>query len=308
MANSRIRNVQLVIVGSVGLDTIETPAARHADVLGGSASYACAAASFFTRTGMVGVVGGDFGDDYLDIYRGFGFDLNGLQIRAGRTFRWSGVYEDNMDNRRTLSTELNVFADFAPDLPENYRRAPFLFLANIAPALQLRVLDQIRRPRFIVADTMDLWINTALKDLKKVIRRIDLLTLNESEARRLTGEHTLIKAARHLLGWGPQYVIIKKGEHGAVLFSRRGTFLMPAYPLEEVHDPTGAGDTFAGGFIGYLANAGTVSEPAIRRAMLYGSVVASFNVEAFSLNRLRNLKRRDIERRIRDFEQMLHIK
>ena len=308
MAIARTRNVQLVIVGSVGLDTIETPATRRADVLGGSASYACAAASFFAPTGMVGVVGGDFGDDYLDIYRAFGFDLGGLQIREGRTFRWSGVYEENMDNRRTLNTELNVFAEFMPDLPENYRRAPFLFLANIAPALQLRVLDQIRKPRFVVADTMDLWINTALNDLKKVIRRIDLLTLNESEARHLTGERTLIKAARHLLGWGPQYILIKKGEHGAVLFSQRGAFLMPAYPLEEVHDPTGAGDTFAGGFIGHLAAAGKVNEAAIRHAMLYGSVVASFNVEAFSLDRLRGLKRRDIERRVREFEKMLHIK
>jgi sugar/nucleoside kinase (ribokinase family) len=299
--------VQLVIVGSVGLDTIATPAARRADVLGGSASYACAAASFFTRTGMVGVVGTDFGADYLDIYRGFGFDLEGLQVREGRTFRWSGVYEDNMDNRRTLSTELNVFAEFSPELPAHYRRAPFLFLANIAPALQLRVLDQIRRPRFVAADTMDLWINIALPELKKVIRRIDLLTLNESEARHLTGERALIKAARKLLGWGPKYILIKKGEHGAVLFSKRGTFLMPAYPLEEVHDPTGAGDTFAGGFMGHLAAGGKVNESAIRRAMLFGSVVASFNVEAFSLDRLRKLKQRDIARRVQAFEAMLRI-
>ena len=307
MPRSRPAPVQLVIVGSVGLDTIETPTARHADVLGGSASYACAAASFFTRTGMVGVVGSDFGKDYLNIYRGFGFDLAGLQVREGRTFRWSGVYEDNMDNRRTLSTELNVFAEFMPELPENYRKAPFLFLANIAPALQLRVLDQIRKPRFVVADTMDLWINVALADLKKVIRRIDLLTLNESEARHLTGERMLIKAARKLLGWGPKYILIKKGEHGAVLFSKRGTFLMPAYPLEEVLDPTGAGDTFAGGFIGQLAAGGKVTEEALRRAMLVGSVIASFNVEAFSLNRLRKLTRREFTRRIGEFTNMLRV-
>jgi sugar/nucleoside kinase (ribokinase family) len=304
---SRPAPLQLVIVGSVGLDTIETPAAKHADLLGGSASYACAAASFFAPTGMVGVVGSDFGKSYLDIYRGFGFDLAGLQVREGRTFRWSGIYEDNMDNRRTLSTELNVFAEFMPELPENYRRAPFLFLANIAPALQLRVLDQMRKPRFVVADTMDLWINVALADLKKVIRRIDLLTLNESEARHLTGERMLVTAAHKLLGWGPRYILIKKGEHGAMLFSKRGTFLMPAYPLDAVNDPTGAGDTFAGGFIGQLAAGGKVTEEALRRAMLVGSVIASFNVEAFSLNRLRKLTRRDFARRITAFKHMLRI-
>ena len=304
---SRPAPLKLVIVGSVGLDTIETPTAKHADLLGGSASYACAAASFFAPTGMVGVVGTDFGKQYLDIYRGFGFDRAGLQIREGRTFRWSGVYEENMDNRRTLSTELNVFAEFMPELPENYRKAPFLFLANIAPALQLRVLDQIRKPRFVVADTMDLWINTALADLKKVIRRVDLLTLNESEARHLTGERMLIKAARKLLGWGPQHILIKKGEHGAVLFSKRGTFLMPAYPLEAVNDPTGAGDTFAGGFIGQLAAGGKVTEEALRLAMLVGSVIASFNVEAFSLDRLRKLTRREFNARVGEFKKMLRI-
>jgi len=307
MPRSRPAPLQLVIVGSVGLDTIETPTAKHAELLGGSASYACAAASFFAPTGMVGVVGSDFGKAYLDIYRGFGFDLAGLQVREGRTFRWSGVYEDNMDNRRTLSTELNVFAEFQPELPENYRQAPFLFLANIAPALQLSVLKQIRKPRFVVADTMDLWINVALADLKKVIRRVDLLTLNESEARHLTGERMLIKAARKLLGWGPQYILIKKGEHGAVLFSKRGTFLMPAYPLEEVNDPTGAGDTFAGGFIGQLAAGGKVTEEALRRAMLVGTVMASFNVEAFSLDRLRQLTRREFTRRIGAFKKMLQV-
>ncbi len=307
MPSPRPAPVQLVIVGSVGLDTIETPAAKRTDVLGGSASYACAAASFFTRAGMVGVVGTDFGEDYFGIYRGFGFDLEGLQIREGRTFRWSGVYEANMDNRRTLSTELNVFAEFMPELPRHYRSAPFLFLANIAPALQLRVLDQLRRPRFVAADTMDLWINVALADLKQVIRRIDLLTLNESEARHLTGERALIKAARKLLGWGPKHILIKKGEHGAVLFSRRSTFLMPAYPLEEVHDPTGAGDTFAGGFMGHLAAGGQVNETALRRAMLVGSVVASFNVEAFSLDRLRKLKPRELARRVKEFKAMLRV-
>ena len=301
------QGIQLVVVGSIGLDTIETPRDRRADLLGGSASYAGAAASFFTRVGLVGVVGADFNAGHLALYRRFGCDLAGLQIRDGRTFRWAGVYEENMDNRRTLSTELNVFADFAPRLPPAYRRAPFLFLANISPALQLQVLGQMRAPRFVVADTMDLWINTALPALKRVIRRVSLLTVNESEARHLTGRRSLPEAARALLGWGPRYVLIKQGEHGCSLFSRRGVFRLPAYPVPDVQDPTGAGDTFAGGFIGALAAAGRVNETALRRAMLQGSVVASFGVEAFSLDRLRRLTRRAIAQRARAFQRMIRV-
>ena len=299
--------VQLVVVGSIGIDTIETPKARRESILGGSASYACASAAFFTKAGMVGVVGTDFPPAYRRLYEKLNIDLEGLQTVQGETFRWSGVYEANMDNRRTISTELNVFADFSPQLPASYIDAPFLFLANISPGLQLRVLDQMRKPRFTVMDTMDLWINVAREDLLKVIRRVDLLTVNESEARHLSGESALIKAARFLLSLGPKHVLIKKGEHGSILFSSNSIFLTPAFPLEVVEDPTGAGDSFAGGFMGALAAGGDVNENAIRRAMIYGSVVASFGVEAFSLNRLEKLSLEQIEERASLFREMIRI-
>lgn len=304
--SANARGPKVVVVGSVGLDTIETPHARCEEVLGGSASYACAAASFFSEVGMVGVVGTDFPKPFHQLYRKFGIDTAGLQVKPGKTFRWSGVYEQNMDHRRTLATELNVFADFSPELPAAYRTAPFLFLGNIAPGLQRHVLAQVRKPRFVLLDTMDLWINVAKAELLDVIKRVTMLTLNESEARHLTGEHGLVKAARHLLKMGPRYVLIKKGEHGSILFSSTGIFLMPAYPLEEVSDPTGAGDTFAGGFMGALAAGGSISEQAIRRAMASGSVVASFGVEGFSLDRLRKLNKRQLDARLRLFRRMRH--
>lgn len=298
-------DLDVVIVGSVGIDTVETPFDRREHVLGGSASYACAAASFFARVGMVGVVGTDFPPAYMKLYKRFGIDLEGLQVAQGETFRWSGVYEQNMDHRRTISTELNVFANFQPELPPRYRRAPFLFLANISPSLQIHVLEQAVRPRFVLLDTMDLWINTAREELIRAIGRVDMLTINESEARHLTGRHALLSAAKRLLEMGPKYVCIKKGEHGSILFSRKSIFLMPAFLLEEVRDPTGAGDTFAGGFLGALARAGRVNEASIRRAMMYGSVMASFGVEEFSLDGLARLKRTDVERRVRLFRRML---
>ena len=296
--------VELAIVGSVGLDTIETPVTLKERVLGGSASYACAAASFFTQVGMVGVVGTDFPKRYLNLYRQFGIDTDGLQIQKGKTFFWSGVYEQNMDHRSTRITELNVFADFCPELPPAYRTAQYLFLANISPDLQLHVLSQVKRPRFILPDTMDLWINVAKESLLKVIGKVTMLTLNEHEARHLTGEHSLVKAAKALLMLGPKYICIKKGEHGSILFTRKGIYLTPAFPLEVVHDPTGAGDTFAGGFLGALARSGSVSESAIRKAMTYGSIIASFGVEAFSLDRLKKLSLPEIETRARLFRKM----
>ncbi len=299
--------VDVVIVGSIGIDTVETPHDRRESILGGSASYACAAASYFTRVGMVGVVGTDFPKAYHNRYKKFGINTEGLQVVPGQTFRWSGVYEANMDNRRTLSTELNVFASFSPKLPESYRSAPFLFLANISPSLQMHVLDQVKRPRFVMLDTMDLWINTARDALRDVIRRVDMLTMNEFEARHFTGQHSLISAARQLLKLGPKYVCIKKGEHGSILFTRDSVSLLPAYLLENVQDPTGAGDTFAGGFIGSLAKGGVINKKAIVRAMLYGSVAASFGVEDFSLDRLVKLKRPQIEQRVRQFQRMLAV-
>lgn len=298
---------KLVVVGSVGLDTIETPMTRREGILGGSVSYACAAASFFAPTGMVGVVGTDFPEAYLELYRDFGIDLQGLQRVEGKTFRWSGVYEADMNNRRTLATDLNVFGQFMPELPADYREAPFLFLANISPELQLHVLQQARVPEFVAADTMDLWINVARDPLMEVIAAVDLLTLNESEARLLAGEHNLVRAARKIMGWGPECLIIKKGEHGAMLFSAGGMFVVPAYPLESVQDPTGAGDTFAGGFMGALAEGGRVDPTAIRTAMAYGSVVASFGVEAFSLDRLKRLSRTEIDQRLQAFRDLISL-
>ncbi len=300
----------LVVVGSMGLDTIETPrGGRRDELLGGSAAYACAAASFFVpRPALVGVVGTDFSPRHRRVLNGFGLDLAGLQVTPGRTFRWHGVYEEDMNRRRTLKTELNVFADFQPELPDAYRRTPFLFLANIAPALQLHVLEQMKkRPRFVLADTMDLWIRMAADDLRRVIAAVDMLTLNESEARLLTGADTLPAAARLLLRQGPRHILIKKGEHGSMLFSADGIFLLHAHPVEAVCDPTGAGDSFAGGFIGALAAGRKITERHLRRAMGWGSVVASFNVEAFGLDRLRRLSRADLDRRHRAFKAMCRM-
>ncbi len=300
-------NIQLVVVGSIGIDTIETPYTRRERILGGSATYACATAALYTRVGLVGVVGTDFPKAYEEMYGRFGIDLAGLEKKAGETFRWSGVYRANMDDRETLSTELNVLAEFAPKVPEPYRNAPFLFLANIGPTLQQDVLNQMVQPRFVAMDTMDLWINIERDALIKVIEQVNLLTLNESEARALSGEHFLPVAAERLLSMGPRYVLIKKGEHGSMLFSRNGIFVLPAYPLNNVQDPTGAGDAFAGGFMGALAMLGEVNEDAIRTAMVYGSVVASFAVEAFSLDRLHALTKEEIETRANQFREMMRL-
>lgn len=299
--------VNLVVVGSLALDTIATPAATRSDVLGGSVSYACAAASFFTRAGMVAVAGADFPESGVERFKKFGIDLQGLHKVEGKTFRWSGVYEKNMNNRRTLSTALNVFAEFSPELPGAYRQSPFLFLANIAPALQLQVLSQIHRPRFVAADTMDLWIKTAREPLTKLISKVDLILINDSEARELTGKEHLVQAAQQVLEWGPRYVIVKKGEHGSMLFSKSGPVLVPAYPVDEVHDPTGAGDSFAGGFMGCLAASGKLTRAVVRRAMAVGTVVASFAVESFGLDRLAGITRADIDARTAEFRKMIRV-
>ena len=298
---------KLLVVGSIGIDTVATPAERREEVLGGSASFACVASSFFVPTAMVGVVGTDFPETFMNMYRKSGIDLKGLQIREGKTFRWSGVYEENMDNRKTLSTELNVFESFSPEIPESYRDIPYLFLGNIQPALQLHVLDQMRKPAFVMVDTMDLWINIAREDLLRVIGRVDLLTVNDSEARLLTKAPTLLHAAEQLLKMGPKFVLIKKGEHGSILFSKEGIFIMPAYLLETVADPTGAGDTFAGAFMGALAELKTTDERSLRKAMLYGSVVASFGVEGFSLDRLERLTREEITVRADQLRAMMTV-
>jgi cytidine kinase len=298
---------QLVIVGSIGIDTIETPREKRVEILGGSVSYACAAASFFVKTGMVGVVGTDFPAEHRALWKKMGIDLAGLQTAEGKTFRWSGVYEENMDNRRTLLTELNVFERFTPELPEAYCDAPYLFLGNIAPELQLHVLEQVHSPKFVLIDTMDLWISIAREKLVDVVRRCNMLTLNESEARLFTGEHSLPDAAEKLLAMGPEFVLIKKGASGSMLFSKEGIFLLHAFPLADFKDPTGAGDTFAGGLMGALAESGGTDEKSIRRAMLYGSVTAAFGVEEFSLERLETLTRSEIETRSEQLKSMCRI-
>ena len=293
--------MSVVIVGSIALDTVQTPVETHADMLGGSASYASVAASFFAPVKLVGVVGTDFPAKFTHLLRKRGIDLAGLQVAEGKTFRWSGIYEWDYNTRRTLSVALNVFERFNPTLPADYATAPFVMLGNIHPSLQHRVLDQMRRPKFILADTMDLWIENAKPDLLKLLRRVDALCLNDSEARQLTGQTSLIKAGRALLRMGPKFAVIKKGEHGALLFSKGDFFSAPAYPLEDIHDPTGAGDCFAGALIGYVARAGRATSAVLRRAIVHGSVVASYNVESFSLNRLERLRPADIARRYAEF-------
>lgn len=299
--------INLTIVGSIGIDTIETPTEKREEILGGSVSYACAAASFFTQAGMVGVVGTDFPQTFRDRWKLMNINLDGLQTQEGKTFRWSGIYEANMDNRTTLSTELNVFEEFSPNLPETYRNAPYLFLGNIHPALQLHVLEQVHTPRFVLIDTMDLWINTAKEELTQVIGKCDMLTLNESEAQLFTGEHSLIQAAKALIELGPDYVLIKKGGNGSMLYSRDDLFLLHAYPLDTFADPTGAGDSFAGGLMGALAASEKTDAEAIRQAMAYGSVVASFGVEEFSLDRLQRLDRDQIDQRLNQFRSICRL-
>ncbi|MCC6848512.1 MAG: sugar kinase [Deltaproteobacteria bacterium] len=291
----------LVVVGSVAIDTIETRADRAPEVLGGAATYFAVAASFFAPVRMVGVVGEDFPRADLDWFRRRGIDLAGVEIRPGRTMRWTGRYHEDMNVRDTLSFEANVFDGYLPTLPPAYCDAPFVFLANIAPSLQARVLDQMRAPRLVGADTMNLWIETTRDELGALLRRVPLLVINDEEARLLSGERNVVRAARRILELGPTSLMIKRGEYGVLFFSGDSVFSAPAYPLEEVFDPTGAGDTFAGGVMGYLASTGDTSPAGIRKAIVYGSVVASFTVEAFSLERLRTLTRDDIERRYRQF-------
>jgi sugar/nucleoside kinase (ribokinase family) len=290
--------MSVLIVGSTALDSIKTPKAENPRLLGGSASHAAVAASFFAPVRLVGVVGEDFPKRYLGLYRRHGIDLEGLQIMPGKTFHWSGEYEVNMNNRRTLATELGVFETFTPKLPVSYQASPFVLLANIAPALQSHVLSQMRRPKFVVADTMDLWLNIALPDLLKLLKQVDGFVLNDSEARQLTNEDNVIAALKKIHRLGPEYVIIKKGEHGAILSSRKGgLFVSPAYPLPHVVDPTGAGDSFVGGMMGYLSTARGSVDANLRRAMIYGSVVASFCCEGFGLKFTTRITRKAIDAR-----------
>src|SRR5215469_7906916 len=283
--------MSVLIVGSTALDSIKTPKAENPRLLGGSASHAAVAASFFSPVKLIGVVGEDFPPEYIKLYRKHKIDLSGLQIEKGKTFHWSGEYEVNMNNRRTLLTELGVFETFTPHLPDSHKNAPFVLLANIAPALQIHVLNQMNRPKFVVADTMDLWLNIALPDLLKLLKRLDAFVLNDSEAHQLTKEDNVFRALKKIHKLGPKYVVIKKGSHGSLLSGPQGFFSCPAYPLHQVIDPTGAGDSFVGGMMGYLATAKGTIDQNIRRAMIYGTVVASFCCEGFGLTRTTTITR-----------------
>ena len=301
--------MSVLVVGSIGLDTVKTPLAEHADLLGGSASYAAVSASFFSGVNLVGIVGDDFPQPHVAFFGSRNIDLCGLQIAPGKTFRWSGEYHLDLNTRSTRSIDLNVFEHFTPTLPAAYNQTQYVLLANIAPSLQSHVLDQMTQPRFIIADTMDLWINIAKDDLLALLKRVDMLILNDSEARQFTGENSLIKAGKLIRKLGPKYVVIKKGEHGALLFGENEFFSCGAYPLEEIHDPTGAGDTFAGGLAGYLAslNHPEVTFQSLRKAVVYGTVLASYNVEAFSLERMRTLTPADIESRYKAIKAISHF-
>lgn len=296
--------MSVLIVGTTALDSIKTPTKENPRLLGGSASHAAVAASFFSPVKLVGGVGEDFPKKYIELYRKHKIDLAGLQILPGKTFHWSGEYEVNMNNRRTLATELGVIETFTPKLPAAYKNSQFVLLGNIAPALQISVLDQMKKPKFVVADSMDLWLNIALADLLALLKRVDGFVLNDSEAELLTKEDNLFVALKKIHKLGPKYVIIKKGSHGSVFSGPKGVFICPAYPLHTVEDPTGAGDSFVGGMMGYLATAKGSVDANIRRAMVYGSVTASFCCEGFGLNCTTKTKRADIEKRVKELEKL----
>jgi sugar/nucleoside kinase (ribokinase family) len=297
--------MSLLVVGSVAFDAVETPHGKVDRMLGGAATYFAVAASYFTHVNLVGIVGTDFTEQDAAIFRGRRVDTLGLERADGKTFFWAGKYSDNMNERVTLATELNVFAEFKPRLPEPYQSSKYIFLANIDPTLQRSVLRQVRRrPKVVALDTMNYWIERTPAELRETLRHTDILMINDSETRQLSNEHNLFRAARHIFKLGPKALVIKRGEHGAMLVHQNRAFSVPAFPLEEVHDPTGAGDSFAGGFMGYLASVPKANDAALRRAMVYGSVMGSFTVERFGLDRLRALKRAEITTRARHFHKM----
>jgi sugar/nucleoside kinase (ribokinase family) len=297
--------VSVCVVGSLAFDTIHTPSGTAEDLLGGSATFFSAAAAYFGEVRLVGVVGEDFPEKYRDELAARHIDLAGLEAKPGRTFRWEGRYSEDMNSRETINVELNTFGEFEPTIPEAYRQADVVFLANAAPKTQLRVLEQIRRPKFVAADTMDLWIETARDDLQELLGKVDALTINDGEARQLTGHTNLYTAAREILGWGPRVVVVKKGEHGAICVTNDGSSALPAYPVERLVDPTGAGDSFAGGLCGYIAERGSMGFAELKRGLAYGTICASYCVQGFSLAGFRNVSREDIDERLERFQAML---
>jgi sugar/nucleoside kinase (ribokinase family) len=301
--------MSLLVVGSVAFDALETPYGKVDRTLGGAATYFSIAASCFTHVNLVGVVGDDFTAKDRAVFRGRRIDISGLERATGKTFFWSGRYGQDPNERVTLVTDLNVFATFRPKLPEAFRASRHVFLANIDPTLQRSVLEQIKTPpRMVALDTMNYWIERAPAELREILKRTHVLMINDAETRMLSSEHNLLRAARRIFAMGPRILIIKRGEHGALMVDNRGAFAVPAFPLEEVHDPTGAGDSFAGGFMGYLASSRGMSDAVLRRAMVYGSVMGSFAVERFGLDRLRKVTRREIDARARHFAKLTQFR
>ncbi len=296
--------MSLLVVGSIAFDSVKTPFGTADEVLGGSATYFSTAASYFTDVKLVAVVGEDFPDKHVQFLKSRRIDVSGLQKSEGRTFRWKGEYGYDLNEARTLDTQLNVFESFKPRIPDAYKASDVVFLANIDPVLQREVLHQINRPKLVACDTMNFWIGGKKDELVKTLAEVDILLINEAEARELAGEPNLVKAARAVQAMGPRTLIVKRGEYGSVMFNSGGIFSAPAYPLETVFDPTGAGDSFAGGFMGYLDNVRNFDEASLRQAIIFGSVMASFNVEDFSLNGMKGLDYKEIERRYREFRKI----
>ena len=295
----------VLVVGSVALDSVETPFGKAENVIGGSGNFFAASASHLAPVQLVGVVGNDYPLDKLEPLRKRGVDFAGLERADGASFRWRGRYRHDLNSAETLETHLGVFSNFRPKIPAQFRKAPFVFLGNIDPRLQLEVLDQVEKPKLVACDTMNFWIESRRPDLLELLRRVDLVTLNDGEARQLSEQYNLVKAARWIMARGPKHVIIKKGEHGAFMFTEHSIFFAPAYPLEEVFDPTGEGDSFAGGFMGYLARTGDIAEANLRRAVVYGSAMGSFAVERFSVERLLEITSSQIAERVRDFHRLV---
>jgi sugar/nucleoside kinase (ribokinase family) len=301
--------MSLLVVGSVAYDALESPYGKVERTLGGAATYFSVCAAFFTHVNLVAIVGDDFDPKDEALLRKRSIDVEGLERKTGKCFFWAGRYSENLNERVTLTTELNVFADFKPRLPEKYRASKYVFLANIAPDLQRDVLHQVKgRPKLAAMDTMNYWIERTNSDLLETLKHVDILMINDSETRQLSSEHNLLRAARHIFKLGPKALVIKRGEYGAMLVDKEGVFCVPAFPLEEPHDPTGAGDSFAGGFMGYLASAGSMNDAALRRAMVFGSVMGSFCVERFGLERLLKLKKSEIVKRAKHFEKLTRFK
>jgi sugar/nucleoside kinase (ribokinase family) len=297
--------LSVLVVGSVALDSVETPFGKVEEAIGGSGTFFSASASHFTPVKLVGIVGSDYPLDKLEPLKQRGVDLSGIEKASGKSFRWKGRYSHDLNSAETLDTQLGVFADFNPKVPASFRKSEFVFLANIHPKLQLEVLKQVEKPKLVACDTMNFWISSFKDDLLELIKHVDLITINDGEARQLTGEFNLVKAARWIMERGPKHVIIKKGEHGAFLFTAGTIFYAPAYPLESVFDPTGAGDSFAGGFIGYLARTGDLSEANMKRAVVYGSTMGSFAVEEFSIGRVLSVGNKEIVQRVREFKRLV---